>query len=152
MVMKPCRWRWSPRAGGSSGSCGGKQPGGARGSHPRWVQCLLCALSSCSGASLVLEHRARPWRAPLLVPSVAWAGNGDPAGASVLWAIPAPGRDPAVLVCTHSTGRGCWVIPPFLAGTGAAWVPQQLLAGIVAQLSPPAFWDWVSGDSALPTR
>lgn len=45
-------------------------------------------------------------RAPLLVLSMAWAGCRDPAGAGVLRAIPAPGRDPAVLLaCTHSMRR-----------------------------------------------
>lgn len=147
MVTKPCRWRWPPRAGGPSGSCHGKQPRVHVAAHPRRVQCLLCALGSCSGASLVLEHRAHPQRAPLLVLSVAWAGSRDPAGASILWAIPAPGRDPAVLLaCTHSR-EGSWAIPPLLAG--AARVPQQLLAG-VAQL-PCSSGDWVGGDSALPT-
>lgn len=43
------------------------------------------------------------------------------------------------------------MIPPSLAGKGAAWVPQKLLTGGVARLFPAVSWEWVSGDLVLLT-
>lgn len=139
MVTKPCRWRGTPGAGGSSGSCHGRQPRAACGSHPRRVQCLLCALGSCSGASLMLEHRARPeGPAPGTERGVGWEQGPS-------W-------------CQHPVGHGCsWKGPSRAPGLhtqqgGLLGDPSSPGRSCLQEWhSSPAALGLLRGDSALPT-
>lgn len=149
MVTKPCRWRWPRRAGGSSGSCRGKQPRGARGSPSQ----MGAVPALCSGLLLWClpragaQSRSTESPAPGTERGVGWEQGPSwcqhPLGHSCSW----KGPSHSGLHTQH--GESSWGIPPLLAGKGAAWVPQQLLAG-VAWL-PCSSGDWVSGDAVLPT-
>lgn len=115
-MTKRCRWRGPPRAGGSFGSCGGKQPRGARGLSQMGAVPALCTqlLLWC------LPHagaQGTSTEGPAPGTECGMARDRDPAGASVLGAMPAPGRDPGFSWAAH-TAQGGAPGPPLLSLQG----------------------------------